>query len=84
MNRRLITKLTGNVTLLGCALLASTQIGCQTTVGGQTLPSHSYVTDDIQFFPKGPETRLPNLRRALEQYRLEREGLAPDTDDDAS
>lgn len=63
-------------TILGCLLLAGTASGClQTSVGGQTLPSAYYLADDIQYFPAGPETRLPNQRRALERYRLERAAL---------
>lgn len=44
------------------ALLASTALltGCQTTIGGQTLPSPDYLTDDVQFYPAGPEFRLTN------------------------
>ena len=44
-------------------------VGCQTQMGGQTLPSAYYLRDDVQFFPAGPETQLPNQRRALEEYR---------------
>lgn len=44
------------------ALLASTVLltGCQTTIGGQTLPSPDYLADDVQFYPAGPEFRLTN------------------------
>jgi hypothetical protein len=47
----------------------------QTTIGGQTLPSAYYLDDDVQFFPAGPETKLANQIRALERYKVEREGL---------
>ena len=43
--------------------------GCQTTVGGQTLPSAYYLQDDVQYFPAGPQDKLFNERRALEQYK---------------
>ena len=49
--------------------------GCQTNMGGQTLPSSNYHRDDVQYFPAGPEEQLPNLKRALRQYKLEQEGL---------
>lgn len=49
--------------------------GCQTTVGGQTLPSAYYLLDDVQYFPHGPEFQLSNQVQALERYRLEREAL---------
>ena len=59
-------------------------VGCQTTVGGQTLPSPSYLKDDVQYFPAGPEFKLTNQVRALEEYKLEREKLRAGLDDDAS
>ena len=55
--------------------LFGTAIGCQTTVGGQALPSAYYLKDDVQYFPAGPEFKLTNQVQALEQYKLEREKL---------
>ncbi len=49
--------------------------GCQTQIGGQTLPSAFYIRDDIQYFPAGPEELLPNQERALAEYRAEQEAL---------
>jgi len=43
--------------------------GCQTTIGGQTLPSAYYLRDDVQYFPSGPETQLPLARQAMEDYK---------------
>ena len=43
--------------------------GCQTVMGGQTLPSAYYLRDDVQYHPAGPEFKLPNTVRALEDYR---------------
>lgn len=40
--------------LASCSLLT----GCQTTIGGQTLPSPDYLKDDVQFHPAGPEFKL--------------------------
>lgn len=54
--------------LAGCLLMGSLT-GCQTTVGGQTLPSPDYLRDDIQYFPAGPEFLLPNTVRAMEEYK---------------
>ena len=62
-------------TLLGCALLGMTAVGCQATMGGQTLPSAYYLQDDVQYFPTGPETRLSHQREALEAYKLKQQGL---------
>ena len=61
--------------LLGCALLGMTAVGCQTTVGGQTLPSAYYLNDDVQYFPQGPEFRLSRQVEALEAYKLRQQGL---------
>lgn len=68
-------KLTGMTTgLMVCALsLCST--GCQSWIAGQTLPSPHYLSDDIQYFPRGPEFRLTNTVRAHEAYRLEQEAI---------
>jgi hypothetical protein len=41
--------------LMGCGLLCATSTGCQTVVGGQTLPSAYYLKDDIQYFRHGPD-----------------------------
>lgn len=44
-------------------LLAGT--GCQVAVNGQTLPSPYYLQDDVQYFPAGPEFKLPREAAAL-------------------
>lgn len=62
--------------LCGFGLLAVTGIGCQSDIAGQTLPSAYYLRDDVQFFTAGPETQLPEQRRALQQYRAARAGNA--------
>jgi hypothetical protein len=47
--------------LCGLGLLATLGLtGCQVSVGGQTLPSPWYVSDDVQYFPSGPEFILQN------------------------
>jgi hypothetical protein len=56
--------------LLCCSALVSlNSMGCQTTIGGQTLPSPNYLKDDVQYFPPGPETQLPRTRQAHNEYR---------------
>ncbi|HID24534.1 MAG TPA: hypothetical protein EYP14_19345, partial [Planctomycetaceae bacterium] len=57
----------GAAALMGIALT-----GCQTSIGGQTLPSAYYLEDDVQYFPSGPEFLLSNQVRAIEQYKAER------------
>lgn len=61
--------------LLGCAVLCSAASGCQVSVGGQTLPSAYYLRDDLQYFPAGPEFKLSNQARAIEEYKLRQQGL---------
>jgi hypothetical protein len=61
--------------LLACGLLTLASTGCQTSVGGQTLPSAYYLEDDVQYFPAGQEFLLPNQVRALEEYRLTQQSL---------
>ncbi|HVV99062.1 MAG TPA: hypothetical protein VHB77_01910 [Planctomycetaceae bacterium] len=63
--------------LLGCVCLASLSTGCQSRVGGQTLPSAFYLQDDVQYFPAGPEFKLTKQVEALEQYKLRTQGVAP-------
>ena len=55
---------------MACVVLAAmASIGCQVDVGGQTLPSPHYLTDDIQFFPAGPEFPLSNEAAVLRERR---------------
>lgn len=72
-SRKRFTSLHGAL-LAGLTALAGLT-GCQVDIGGQTLPSPYYLTDDIQYFPAGPEFKLPNeaaeLRRQAEQQRLD-------------
>lgn len=53
--------------------------GCQTSIGGQTLPSATYLDDDVQYFPAGPEFKLTNQVEASRKYRLEQEQLKADS-----
>ncbi len=46
--------------------------GCQTTIGGQTLPSPDYLTDDVQYFPPGPENKLTNQMAAARKQSEEK------------
>ena len=48
-------------------------IGCQIDVGGQTLPSPYYLTDDVQYFPAGPEFKLAEEAEAMRIYAAEEE-----------
>ena len=58
--------------LLGLALLLAVGLtGCQVDVGGQTLPSAYYMTDDVQYFPPGPEFKLEREAAMMRQYAEE-------------
>jgi hypothetical protein len=64
--------------LFATAALALTgATGCQTTIGGQTLPSAYFLSDDVQYFPAGPQDKLFNERRALEQYTAGQQAQVP-------
>jgi len=64
--------------LLSCclvgAILGST--GCQVSMNGQTLPSPYYLQDDVQYFPAGPEFKLPREAAALRAAKAEEKALA--------
>ena len=58
------------VAFCGIALFAATALtGCQSSIGGQTLPSGYYLKDDVQYFPRGPEFKLWREAEALKQAR---------------
>ena len=59
------------------AVIASSALlsGCQTTIGGQTLPSPDYLTDDVQYFPAGPEFKLTNQVEAARKQAAEKKKL---------
>ena len=67
----------GTAILVGCGLVSS-MTGCQTTVGGQTLPSPHFLKDDVQYFPAGPEFILTNKVQAIEQYKLDQSAFQGD------
>lgn len=64
-NRKKSTKRGAGTTLLLSLLGLCGATGCQIDVGGQTLPSPYYLTDDVQYFAPGSEFKLP-----LEAARL--------------
>ena len=57
------------IALVLAACLGTT--GCQVQTGGQTLPSPYYLTDDVQFFPPGPEFKLAREAAAMKAARQE-------------
>lgn len=57
--------------LLLAAVSVVPAIGCQVDVGGQTLPSGYYLSDDVQYFPPGPEFKLAKEAAAMKTYAEE-------------
>jgi len=51
--------------VFGVATSLLTATGCQVALNGQTLPSPYYLQDDVQYFPSGPEFKLPREAAAL-------------------
>jgi hypothetical protein len=65
--RRQVATILGGFLML--ASLAAT--GCQTDVGGQTLPSGYYLSDDVQYYAPGPEFKLAREAAALKEQSAE-------------
>jgi hypothetical protein len=60
----------GKFALCGAALLACFGLtGCSADYNGQSLPSPYYLSDDIQYFPAGPEFKLTREAAAQKEYR---------------
>ena len=58
--------------MLGLGMLAAVGLtGCQVDIGGQTLPSPYYMSDDVQYFPPGPEFKLEREAAAMQEYTQE-------------
>jgi hypothetical protein len=53
------------------ATMAIGVTGCQSDVGGQTLPSPYYMQDDVQYFPPGPQMKLQREAAAQKAYNQE-------------
>jgi hypothetical protein len=59
------------------SLLGAT--GCQVEIGGQTLPSGYWQTDDVQYYAPGPEFKLAREAAAMKAAKVEqlRGGVGP-------
>jgi hypothetical protein len=55
--------------LAAAALLPALTLlaGCQVEMGGQTLPSPYYLTDDVQYYAPGPEFKLAREAAAMQE-----------------
>ncbi|WP_044304147.1 hypothetical protein [Rhodopirellula sallentina] len=69
MNLRTTVSTFVAATTLLTLLTATT--GCQVSLNGQTLPSPYYLQDDVQYFPAGPEFKLPREAAALRAAKAE-------------
>jgi hypothetical protein len=73
MNRKATIRRTTQSIVLslaaGICLVGAT--GCQVSLNGQTLPSPYYLQDDVQYFPSGPEFKLPREAAALKAAKAE-------------
>ncbi len=68
-NHRNLTRCLAMTVVAGTLLVSAT--GCQMSINGQTLPSPYYLQDDVQYFPAGPEFKLPREAAALKAARAE-------------
>ena len=60
---------TAAILIAGFCLCSAT--GCQVSLNGQTLPSPYYLQDDVQYYPSGPEFKLPREAAALSAARAQ-------------
>lgn len=51
--------------------------GCQMSIGGQTLPSPYWQSDDVQYFPAGPEFKLSREAAAMKAFKQEQMRVGP-------
>lgn len=65
------SRFSGCLVALALSATALCSVGCQYQVGGQTLPSGYYLSDDVQYFPAGPEFQLSNEAAAMELLKAE-------------
>ena len=65
--RRPLLNLLIGLTIVTCLGMT----GCQVQTGGQTLPSPTYWTDDVQYFAPGPEFKLANEAAAMKAAQQE-------------
>jgi hypothetical protein len=54
---------------LAAALAAPWLTGCTIDVGGQTLPSPYYLSDDVQYYAPGPGFVLAREAAAMEEAK---------------
>ena len=65
--RRPLRGVVGGLVLAAAAATA----GCQVEIGGQTMPSPYYMSDDVQYYQPGPEFILANEAAAMKAAQQE-------------
>jgi hypothetical protein len=83
MDRKTVKGWSKALLLAGGIGVMAVSSGCQTTVGGQTLPSAYYLLDDVQYFPAGPEFVLTREVEEHENYRLRQQSIQQGIDPNA-
>ena len=64
--------------LCGLMVIVSLAVtGCQMDIGGQTLPSPTYLSDDIQYYAPGPEFKLAREAAALKEQSAKQSSEPP-------
>lgn len=58
-----------------CLLAAITSTGCQSSIGGQTLPSPYYAFDDVQYYAPAQEHKLAKEAAALKAYKADQQTM---------
>ena len=65
-----------HVALRLCTVIAIAGLGlftgCQSQIGGQTLPSPHYLTDDVQYFAPTSEMKLQREAAVMQEYNAQR------------
>jgi hypothetical protein len=67
---------TQRLRLLLCGLGLVTALGvtgCQSSIGGQVLPSPYYLEDDVQYYAPATEFRLAREAAKMKEYKAELE-----------
>lgn len=59
--------------LLGAGLAALSATGCQSHIGGQTLPSPYYLKDDVQYFAPDSQNKLAREAAAMKALESDAE-----------
>ena len=71
-SKQLLFKTCTVLAVVGLSLLT----GCQSQIGGQTLPSPHYLTDDVQYFAPTGEMKLQREAAVMQEYQAQRDAAS--------